>query len=177
MMCADICSLKGCAAASCRTYRKVMQEASLLGNVIRLVDYMLVEGTVERAIITVEELLSTLEAPRTSQDKMQKVDCAACCTHGVSRTRPAPQHGCSAPCRGCSRHLLPLALHSLVLQSVIKHMYAASRQTTSFWMCRRLPGVLKGNSFAWSIDNCVNAARQATSASPRQIAHSWSCNI
>ncbi len=54
-----------------------MQEASLLGNVIRLVDYMLVEGTVDRVIITVEELLSTLEAPRTSQDKMQKVNCAA----------------------------------------------------------------------------------------------------
>ena len=77
MVCVDICLPKCFAAASCRTYRKVMQEASLLGNLIRLVDYMLVEGTVERVIITVEELLSTLEAPRTSQDKMQKVDCAA----------------------------------------------------------------------------------------------------
>lgn len=77
LSCADICLAKGCATASCRTYRKVMQEASLLGNVIRLVDYMLVEGTVDRVIITVEELLSTLEAPRTSQDKMQKVNCAA----------------------------------------------------------------------------------------------------
>ena len=77
MICADMCLPKGSPTASCRTYRKVMQEASLLGNVIRLVDYMLVEGTVERAIINVEELLSTLEAPRTSQDKMQKVDCAA----------------------------------------------------------------------------------------------------
>ena len=47
-----------------RTYRRVNEEAKMLGDFIKLVDYMLVEGTVKRAVTTTEELLALLEAPR-----------------------------------------------------------------------------------------------------------------
>ena len=47
-----------------RTYHRVNEEAKMLGDFIKLVDYMLVEGTVKRAVTTAEELLTLLEAPK-----------------------------------------------------------------------------------------------------------------
>ncbi|KAK9828903.1 hypothetical protein WJX72_002692 [[Myrmecia] bisecta] len=55
-----------------RTYKRVMEEAAMLGTFIRLVDYMVVEGVMDRAIATVDELLATLEAPRLAADKLSK---------------------------------------------------------------------------------------------------------
>jgi hypothetical protein len=57
----------------CRTYKRVMEEAGMLGSFIRLVDYMLVEALVDRTVGTVEELVAMLEAPRASADKTHKV--------------------------------------------------------------------------------------------------------
>ena len=57
----------------CRTYKRVMEEAAMLGSFIRLVDYMLVEALVDRTVGTVEELVAMLEAPRASADKTHKV--------------------------------------------------------------------------------------------------------
>ena len=56
-----------------RTYKRVMEEAAMLGSFIRLVDYMLVEALVDRTVGTVEELVAMLEAPRASADKTHKV--------------------------------------------------------------------------------------------------------
>eukprot|EP00898_Chlorokybus_atmophyticus_P003847 jgi/Chlat1/4463/Chrsp29S04567 len=55
-----------------RTYRRVTEEAKMLGEFIRLADYMLVEGLVARAIGTAEELLALLESPRVASDKASK---------------------------------------------------------------------------------------------------------
>jgi dynein heavy chain len=55
-----------------KTYRRVIEEAKQLGDFIRLADYMLVEGLVDRTISTTEELLSLLEFPRTGSDKTSK---------------------------------------------------------------------------------------------------------
>eukprot|EP00899_Mesostigma_viride_P020786 jgi/Mesvir1/28709/Mv19680-RA.1 len=55
-----------------RTYRRVAEEANMLGDFIRLADYMLVEGLVDRAICTAEELLAILESPRLEKDKVSK---------------------------------------------------------------------------------------------------------
>lgn len=52
-----------------RTYRRVMEEASRLGEFIRLVDYMLVESTVEMAVSAVREMLKLLEAPRLEENQ------------------------------------------------------------------------------------------------------------
>lgn len=45
----------------------------MLGNFIRLVDYLVVEGVVDRAITTTDELLTILDAPRQQADKLSKV--------------------------------------------------------------------------------------------------------
>eukprot|EP00242_Pyramimonas_sp_CCMP2087_P005349 CAMPEP_0198205188 /NCGR_PEP_ID=MMETSP1445-20131203/8681_1 /TAXON_ID=36898 /ORGANISM="Pyramimonas sp., Strain CCMP2087" /LENGTH=1441 /DNA_ID=CAMNT_0043877371 /DNA_START=94 /DNA_END=4415 /DNA_ORIENTATION=+ len=56
-----------------KTYRRVVEEAKMLGDFIRLADYMLVEGVVAKGIGTVEELLDLVEAPRRLTDtKLQK---------------------------------------------------------------------------------------------------------
>ena len=47
-----------------KTYRRVSEEADMLGDFIRLVDYMLVEGLVGQAIHTAEHLLEVLENSR-----------------------------------------------------------------------------------------------------------------
>eukprot|EP00854_Cymbomonas_tetramitiformis_P002484 gene2484-3228_t len=55
-----------------KTYRRVAEEAKMLGDFIRLADYMLVEGVVGRAINTVAELLDLLESARRVTDKTSK---------------------------------------------------------------------------------------------------------
>lgn len=61
-----------------RTYRRVMEEAARLGEFIRLVDYMLVESTVDMVVSTVNQTLKLLVAPR--QEENQKT------TKGVFQT-------------------------------------------------------------------------------------------
>lgn len=55
-----------------RTYRRVVAEEKMLGNLIRLVDYMFVEGLTYRAITTAMEILSTLDHCRYAVDKSSK---------------------------------------------------------------------------------------------------------
>jgi len=52
-----------------RTYRRVMEEAARLGEFIRLVDYMLVENTVEMVVSATRETLKLLEAPRLEENQ------------------------------------------------------------------------------------------------------------
>ena len=52
-----------------RTYKRVIEEAKMLGDFVRLIDYMLVEGLVSRTIGTVEDLLNVLESPRNADTK------------------------------------------------------------------------------------------------------------
>lgn len=59
----------------CRTYKRVMEEAAMLGSFIRLVDYLMIEALVDRTVGTVEELVAMLEAPRQGADKSHKVCC------------------------------------------------------------------------------------------------------
>jgi len=61
-----------------KTYRRVAEEAKMLGDFIRLADYMLVEGVVARGIGTVEELLELLMAPRR-EDTKSKGACVRAC--------------------------------------------------------------------------------------------------
>jgi hypothetical protein len=55
-----------------RTYRRVVAEEKMLGNLIRLVDYMFVEGLAHRAITTAMEFLSVLDRCRFASDKSSK---------------------------------------------------------------------------------------------------------
>ena len=55
-----------------KTYRRVMAEEKMLGNYIRLVDYMFVENLSLRCITSTEELLGMLEICRTGQEKSPK---------------------------------------------------------------------------------------------------------
>ena len=56
-----------------QTYRRVSEEAKMLGDFIRLADYMLVEGLVGRTVNTAEQLLDVLEASRQkATDKVSK---------------------------------------------------------------------------------------------------------
>ena len=77
-------------ALGCRTYKRVMEEAAMLGSFIRLVDYMLVEALVDRTIGSVEEIVAMLEAPRASAEKTHKV-CNTTQQMGII----GPAHGCS----------------------------------------------------------------------------------
>ena len=77
----------------CRTYKRVMEEAAMLGSFIRLVDYMMIEALVDRTIGTVEELVAMLEAPRQSADKTHKV----CLLYSSSTSRSLPAlHKCNS---------------------------------------------------------------------------------
>ncbi|CAM6082176.1 unnamed protein product [Calypogeia fissa] len=55
-----------------RTYRRVVAEEKMLGNLIRLVDYMFVEGLTYRAITTAMDILSILDHCRHTVDKSSK---------------------------------------------------------------------------------------------------------
>ena len=55
-----------------KSFRPYNKEAKMLGDFIKLVDYMLVEGTVKRAVTTTEELLSLLEAPKKKDGPTSK---------------------------------------------------------------------------------------------------------
>eukprot|EP00958_Prasinococcus_capsulatus_P026259 scaffold4735_cov403-Prasinococcus_capsulatus_cf.AAC.3 len=55
-----------------RTYRRVLQEEGMLGALIRLVDYMIVEGLVRMGVRATEQLLDVLESPRNQGDKMAR---------------------------------------------------------------------------------------------------------
>lgn len=55
-----------------KTYRRVMAEEKMLGNFIRLADYMFVENLSHRCITSTEELLGMLEICRTGQEKSPK---------------------------------------------------------------------------------------------------------
>jgi dynein heavy chain, axonemal len=45
-------------------FSRVMHEVTLLGGFVRLVDYLVVEGVVDRTITTCEELLALLQGAR-----------------------------------------------------------------------------------------------------------------
>ena len=97
----------------CRTYKRVMEEAGMLGSFIRLVDYMMVEALVDRTVGTVEELVAMLDAPHQSTDKTHKVCC--CSTHTL--------HLFTAVSTSCSSRseLLPITMlqciHTAMLQA------------------------------------------------------------
>jgi len=55
-----------------KTYRRVEQEAKMLGDFVRLADYMLVEAVVTRAVTSVADLLSLLQASHSGTDKSHK---------------------------------------------------------------------------------------------------------
>ena len=57
-----------------RNYWRVMQEASLLGNMVRLADIMMVEGVVAWGVSSAEQLLNVLESSKvTSESKQSRV--------------------------------------------------------------------------------------------------------
>lgn len=55
-----------------KTYRRVMAEEKMLGNYIRLADYMFVETLSHRCVTSTEELLGMLEFSRQAMDKSAK---------------------------------------------------------------------------------------------------------
>lgn len=56
-----------------RTYRRIMQEERLLGNFVRLVDYMCSEASMARAVDSVAAVVAQLRAPRLADgDKVAK---------------------------------------------------------------------------------------------------------
>ncbi|KAL3689708.1 hypothetical protein R1sor_016017 [Riccia sorocarpa] len=55
-----------------KTYRRVVAEEKMLGNFIRMADYMFVEGLAHRAIAAAMDLLSVLDFCRSGSDKSPK---------------------------------------------------------------------------------------------------------
>ena len=53
--------LMGGMVHACRTFHRTMEEAALLGNLVRLADYMLVTGLAGHVVLTAQELLSQLQ--------------------------------------------------------------------------------------------------------------------
>jgi dynein heavy chain len=60
-------TIKGEKLERARTYLRIMQEESLLGNFVRLTDYMCSEALMVRAVESVADVYAQLHAPRSSE--------------------------------------------------------------------------------------------------------------
>lgn len=55
-----------------KTYRRVMAEEKMLGNFVRLIDYIFVENLIHQTVSNTAELFALLESTRPSPDKVNK---------------------------------------------------------------------------------------------------------
>lgn len=73
-----------------KTYRRVMAEEKMLGNYVRLVDYMFVENLALRCITSTEELLGMLEICRSGQEKNPKGAFVTILSYGKTKMQFTP---------------------------------------------------------------------------------------